>query len=227
LTARAFSRLLRVITAVQRPLLSDRAPFTVTLWDGTGVTLRPIRPGDEERVRQAYARLLSAESRYNRFWQKSGQMSPELAARLTDTDDTDHVAWFALKPGDEDFPGFGAASFWRQADQPDQAEVAFTIADEWQRCGFATLLFSILWFDGWRTGLKRFVGFSRIGNLPMRAFWKAMGGQEALTPNQVELRFDLMHPEEFLEQAPFEMEPGLHRHEVAVWMQEWLALTRT
>lgn len=212
-----------MVYTVQRPLLSDLAPFTVQFWDGTPVMLRPIRPGDEERVQQAYARLLSAESRYNRFWQKSGQMSPELAARLTDTDDTDHVAWFALKPEDEEFPGYGGASFWRQADQPDQAEIAFTIGDDWQRHGFASLLFSILWFDGWRTGLKRFAGFCRLENEPMRAFWRAMGGEETLTPNQCELRFPLIAPEEFVHLAPYEMTRGLHRHEVGVWMQEWLA----
>lgn len=207
---------------VQRPLLSDLAPFVVKLWDGTPVLLRPIRPGDEDRMQQAYARLLSSESRWNRFWRKSGQMPLELAAKLSDTDSTDHVAWFGMKPDDETFPAYGAASFWRQADQPDRAEITFTIADDWQRRGFATLLLSILWFDGWNTGLRQFFGFSRNENTAMRLFWRAMGGRDIPTLNQCELELPLMAPEELVQVAPFEMRPGLHRDELASWIEKWL-----
>lgn len=208
---------------VHRPLLSDLAPLAVRLWDGTPVRLRPIRPGDETRVQQAYADLLSSESRLNRFWRKTRQMPSELAARLTDTDETGHVAWFALKPDDETFPGYGGASFWRHPDRPEEAEITFTIADDWQRHGFATLLLSILWVDGWRTGLRKFAGFCRLENQAMRAFWKSMGGREMLTPNACELHLDLLEPDGFVHQAAYEMTQGLHRQELAAWMQEWLA----
>lgn len=212
--------------ARQDPLLLwDLAPLPVTLWDGTRVLLRPLRPGDEGRLQQAYAQLLSTESRYNRFWRKSDEMPVDLAARLTATDGVNHVAWAALNPDDEQFPAFGAASFWRDAERTDRAELSFTIADDWQRRGFATLLFSILWFDGWRTGLRGLYGFSRPGNVAIRDFWRAVGGREVLSLNEAELTFDLTAPEEFVERVAFEMEPGPLRHDVAVWMQEWLVKT--
>ena len=112
--------------------------------------LRPITPGDRERIHRADA-LLSEEARLNRFWERSAGLSAQHAERLPDVDGSDHLSWISLNPEDETFRGYGGASYWRAPDDPTRAELSFTIADAWQRRRLATLFFSILWFDGWRS----------------------------------------------------------------------------
>ncbi|MDF1859040.1 MAG: hypothetical protein P1U87_02430 [Verrucomicrobiales bacterium] len=202
-------------------LLQEIEPFPVSLPDGPDLLLRPLGKGDQERVRRAYA-LLSPESRLNRFWEKPAEMSPSRAASLTDTDNSDHIAWVALSASDPDFPGYAGGSFWRDRESRERAELAFTVGDEWQRSGFATLLFSILYIDGWRTGVREFFGSCRRQNIAMADWWNSMGGTVIAEPRHFQLSLPLVSPEHFVEKISFEMPPGPRRVEAAEWIGEWL-----
>lgn len=203
--------------------LSELAPLEAEVDDDLRVLLRPLGQGDLERVRRAWA-LLSEESRMNRFWEKPREMHPSRAVALTDTDPYWHVAWVALDPGDDGFPGFGGASFWRDRDRPDRAELAFTIADAWQRRGLATLLFSVLWIEGWRTGLREFTGTCRLENGGMVSWWRGMGGSAERGSRQWELRLPLEPPEAMVQRVGYEISPGMRRVELREWMQRWLEM---
>lgn len=200
--------------------LGDRAPFDRRLEDGLSVRLRPIVPEDRERVHRAYE-LLSEESRLNRFWERPQRLGEERAERLTDVDGSDHVAWMALDPGDESFPGFAGGSYWREADDPSRAELSFTVADAWQRRGLATLLFSILWFEGWGEGVRTFVGQCRKGNLAMVSWWADLGGSVVEEARHCQLTLALTDPEIFLERIAFEVRPSYRRIEAASWLRDW------
>ncbi|MEX2580019.1 MAG: GNAT family N-acetyltransferase [Verrucomicrobiales bacterium] len=202
-------------------LLRDLAPFDVTLGDDLPVRLRPLKKSDRERARRAYG-LLSEESRMNRFWEKPRELSPSRAASLTDTDNRSHVAWVALPVEECEIPAYGAASFWRDEADSEDAELAFTVGDQWQRRGFATLLFSVLWFDGWRTGLRRFHGCCRRENVAMAAWWESVGGVVVPAGRQHELAFELVSPEDFVNRISFGMPSGPRPVEVAEWMRQWL-----
>jgi len=204
-------------------LLRDVAPLKAEL--GEILTwLRPLEKSDRDRARRGYA-MLSEESRMNRFWEKPRELSHSRAETLTDTDNHNHVAWVALPGDDAEIPAYGAASFWRDEVDPTRAELAFTIGDQWQRNGFATLLFSILWFDGWRTGLRHFEGYCRLGNTAMVAWWESIGGVVEERGRQFELRFEMQKPESFVERIGFGMPKGVKQVEVAEWMQQWLEAT--
>ncbi|MDF1740885.1 MAG: GNAT family N-acetyltransferase [Verrucomicrobiales bacterium] len=203
-------------------LLRDSAPLEVALGDFE-VSLRPLGAADRDRVRQGYA-LLSEESRMNRFWEKPGEMSQSRAESLTNTDSRDHVAWVVLPQEDSAIPAYGAASFWRDRSDSSSAELAFTIGDPWQRKGFASLLFSILWFDGWRTGLRSFHGVSRLRNVAMASWWESVGGEVREHRRQYELYLDLKEPQAFVDQIAFGMTAGSRQVEVAEWMQLWLEI---
>ncbi len=206
--------------------LADRAPLDRRLSDGMGVRLRPIIPQDRERIQRAYA-LLSEASRYQRFWERPPQLREAHAERLSSTDGKDHVGWIALNPEDADFPGFGGASYWRCREDPTQAEVALTIADAWQRRGLATLLFSVLWFEGWREGIRTFTGQCLRQNRAIRRWWQEMGGQMVEESRLCRLRLDLEAPDILLQRIAFEIRPGPRRVEVAEWMRDWQAVAGT
>lgn len=160
----------------------------------------------------------------NRFWEKSREIRPSRAASLTDTDDFNHVAWIALRPDDEDFPGYAGGSYWRDRDVAERAELAFTVADDWQRQGLATLLFSILWFDGWRSGVRHFYGSCRLKNVAMAEWWHGMDGEVATEGRHHRLAMDLVSPEEFVAKVTYGM-PSSYRHvETAGWMRQWLEM---
>lgn len=204
-------------------LLRDIAPLSLEV-GGIETSLRPLDRDDLGRARRAYS-MLSVESRMNRFWEKPRELSPSRAEALTDTDNHNHVAWVALPVDDQETPGFGGASFWRNENEPTRAEIAFTVGDPWQRSGFATLLFSILWFDGWRTGLRHFEGYCRPENTAMASWWESIGGAVEEQRRQFELHFELKAPENFVSQVGFGMPTGLRQVDVAEWMQRWLEIT--
>lgn len=203
-------------------LLRAYAPIERTLDDGLRVKLRPVSQDDLARVQPAYE-LLSEESRLNRFWEKPAALSPSLAASLTDTDDPAHVAWIARCPDDESFPGYAGASFWRDRDDGDRAELALTVVDAWSRRGLATLLFSILWFDGWRSGVRQFYGSCRLSNLAMVEWWQSMGGFVDPAGRHHQLTLDLIAPEDLVNEATYGM-PSPRRLEAAGWMRQWIEI---
>jgi GNAT superfamily N-acetyltransferase len=166
--------------------------------------------------------MLSVESRMNRFWEKPREMSPSRADSLTDTDRDQHIAWAALPVIDGELPGYAGASFWRSKTSPEEAELAFTVADAWQRKGLATLLFSILWHEAWHLGVREFVGYCRPRNEAIISWWDDVGGEVVPGPQQVSLRLPLVSPEQFLERVPFEMPSSFRRIETAEWMRRWV-----
>jgi len=200
------------------------APLDLSLEDGLAVRLRPIVRSDETRVQRAYE-LLSEDSRINRFWEKPIGLSVSRAARLTDTDETSHVAWIALRPGDDDFPGYAGASFWREPEDPSKAELAFTVADAWQRRGLATLLFSILWYEGWICGVRHFHGSCRLKNVAMAEWWHGMGGVVSTADRHHQLSMVLVSPQDFVNKVAYEMSSSYRRVETADWMRKWLEIT--
>lgn len=202
------------------PLLRDLAPLYASLPDGPELKLRPLEKRDRERVRVAYS-LLSPASRMNRFWEKPAELSSVRAASLTDTDNRDHVAWAALSARDDSLPGYAGASFWRDPEHPERAELTFTVADDWQRRGLATLLFSILYHDGWHTGIRRFHGTARLANAAMAGWWRSMGGMVRETPRIFEMELELEDPAIFAEKVAFEMPPSSKRVETAEWLATW------
>ena len=67
----------------------------VRLRDGKSVSLRPIEPGDRERLRRAFDRL-GPESRYRRFFSPVDHLTESQLDYLTQVDHHDHEALVAL-----------------------------------------------------------------------------------------------------------------------------------
>jgi RimJ/RimL family protein N-acetyltransferase len=145
--------------------------------DGMAVVLRSFTPEDREALTEAFKRL-SPESLYFRFWTRFRDLNPRLIEELCAPDQVDHVGWVVVPETPGDIPGLGGGSFWRLADDPSTAEVSFTVGDEFQGLGVATMVLAVLWEHAVQVGIQRFVGRVLNSNLAMRAWWGALGAYE-------------------------------------------------
>lgn len=123
------------------------------LRDGSPVLVRPVRPEDKSELRDAFDRL-SEESRYLRFSGAKKQLSDAELAYLTEVDHHDHEALAALDP--RTGRGVGIARYVRSSADPEVAEFAVVVMDDWQRRGLGTLLLSRLADRAREEGLRRY-----------------------------------------------------------------------
>jgi len=122
--------------------VTDYGEHPARLRDGSTVTVRPIRPEDKDAL-AAGLRRVSPESRYRRFLRPVTSLSPRELAYLTEIDYTNHFAWVAVDP-DDDQQGLGVARYVRDAKDPTIAEAAVIVVDDYQGKGLGTILLRLL-----------------------------------------------------------------------------------
>ena len=123
------------------------------LRDGSTVLIRQVRGTDAPLLADGFARL-SARSRQLRFLGPKKMLSAAELRYLTDVDHHDHEAIGALSPAEG--RGVGITRYIRDADDPRAAEIAVTIADDWQGRGLGTELLARLSDRARQAGIGRF-----------------------------------------------------------------------
>ena len=121
----------------------------VVLADGGSAHVRPMRSGDESRVRDLYARM-SDRSRFLRFF---APLSPAAAARLDHAPDVDDPRFTLVAEIGRDIVGI--AEFDEMGE--GVAEVAFAVQDHEQGRGLGTVLLEHLARVATTRGIDRFV----------------------------------------------------------------------
>lgn len=160
------------------------------LSDGTPVIVQALGPQDRGALAEGYRRL-SPESRYQRFWVWTGEMIGErMLDRLLAIEPEVHAVWAVLDPTRE-FPGLGAASFWRSAEAPGEAEFSCTVLDSDQRRGVGTLLLAVLWLAALRVGIRRFVGYTMPENTTAVRWMRDTGAEAEWDGYKVVFRWNL------------------------------------
>ena len=152
---------------VADPAFIEARTTEVTLRDGTAVRLRPIVPTDKRHLVEGFRRL-SPQSRYRRFLSPMDDLSPDLLRRLTEIDYVDHFAWIAFLAGPSEDAGIGVSRYVRVPDEPEVAEAAVTVVDDYQRRGAGTLLLQALGAVALENGIKRFRGYALADNRAIR-----------------------------------------------------------
>lgn len=167
----AFARMLalpgvreRVVHRARHRLAANLRPVPVTLREGAVVGLRPVLPDDGPRLLQARS-IASAETIYMRFFAAT-QPTPETARMLTDVDYVDHFAWVGVGPYGE---AVGGVSYVRLVDDPDEADISFSIMDAYQGRGLGSLFMGAIAVAARRNRLTRFSADVLSENWPMRA----------------------------------------------------------
>ena len=116
-------------------------PGELSLRDGTPAMIWPLLPTDGQALREMFRRL-SPESRQRRFLSALSDLDDAMIQRLVGkVDGVHHIALVlvVLPPDGEEWPVAVARLVQDPAD-PASAEVAFTVADEWQGRGVGTAL---------------------------------------------------------------------------------------
>jgi GNAT superfamily N-acetyltransferase len=151
-----------------------RRTTEVTLRDGTRVLLRPILPSDKSLLIDGFRRL-SPESRYRRFMGPIEELSDSQVRFLTEIDYVDHFAWVALDPDAPGEPGIGVARYVRVPGEPEVAEAAVTVVDDYQGRGVGSLLLEALGAMAVENGITRFRGYAFEDNRPLREVLRGLG----------------------------------------------------
>src|SRR3954451_9428768 len=132
----------------------DSPSRTITVPDGSIISIRPIAPEDRALLEVAFAEL-SDESRYRRFLSPMSNLSPAQLDYLIDVDHHDHEALIALDEGAESL--IGVARYVRTGETV--AEPAVAVADDWQRRGVGTALLDALVDRAIEAGIASFSGY--------------------------------------------------------------------
>lgn len=150
---------------------SETREVEVELIDGSTVRIRPISPSDADLLRAGFEKL-SPESRHRRFLAAMTRLTDSMVAYLTDVDHHDHEALLAIDPRSGE--ATGVARYVREAGTSD-AEVAVTVADDWQGRGLATALLELLTDRARAEGVCRFKALVLAYNHPMRDVLAGLG----------------------------------------------------
>jgi RimJ/RimL family protein N-acetyltransferase len=131
--------------------------------DALGVTLviRPIKPTDKRALNAAFERL-SSDARHMRFLSHKSRLTKTELAYLTEVDHSDHEALVAIDAHTDRI--VGVARYVRASPASDRAEVAITVADEWQRRGVGTALLTRLGERAREEGITRLEGTTLANN---------------------------------------------------------------
>lgn len=149
--------------------------FETALRDGTRALIRPLTPDDGALIAAGF-RCLSERSRYTRFMTPLTELSEEQLQALTDVDNVNRFAWVAVR-ADDPTQGMGVARFVRVATEPEVAEAAVTVVDDYQRRGLGTILVGLLAVAARSEGIRVFRAYVLEDNTPMRDLLESLGAK--------------------------------------------------
>jgi RimJ/RimL family protein N-acetyltransferase len=163
-------------SATARPPTTQTAARsrTVVLRDGSTVLIRQVQAADAPLLADGFARL-SPESRATRCLGAKKELSPAELRYLTEVDHQDHEALGAL--GHPEGQGVGIARYIRHPNDPQAAEIAVTVVDDWQGRGLGTELIRQLSRHAWHEGIRRFTAMATADNVAAVRLLRTLGAQ--------------------------------------------------
>ena len=156
---------------------------------GTRVLIRPIQPGDKEKL-AAGLRQLSEESIRKRFLAAKPRFTAAELRYLTEVDGVKHIALVAVLESDPE-QLVAVARCVQLPDRPGTAEMAIVVGDPWQSQGLGRELANRLAEAALAVGIRRFaatmLGDNEAARRLMRTFsrrleegWAGSGVREVL-----------------------------------------------
>jgi acetyl coenzyme A synthetase (ADP forming)-like protein len=140
------------------------------LREGGTVHIRPIVPSDADAL-QAFVQNMSSESSYFRFFRVKRELQPEELSAYTHLDYQLDMAFVAIV--DEQLVGVGRYNAIES--DPTSAEIAFTVADDFQGEGIGTLLVFRIAAYARAVGVERFRAYLLADNHAMMRVFRNAG----------------------------------------------------
>jgi RimJ/RimL family protein N-acetyltransferase len=151
-------------------------PIEIRLRDGTPVLIRLLNQDDKEELKIGFEKL-STKSKYRRFFVPISSLSKSQLKQLTEMDNKNHLALCAYIVGQDGMFGIGVARYFRVEEEPETAEFALTIIDEYQSQGLGTELLNLLIHCARKNGICKFIGYMLAENSSMLKILKHLGAQ--------------------------------------------------
>jgi RimJ/RimL family protein N-acetyltransferase len=148
-------------------------PVPVTLHDGRRLALSPLLATDRDKIVAGLAQA-SPESLRRRFF-SPGRPSGRTLDYLVNINYIDHFAWGVTT--EDRGQGVATARYVRVGDDPETAEVAFYVVEDYQGRGLATLLLGALAAAASSAGITRFTATVLYENNEMRAVFDKAGAK--------------------------------------------------
>ncbi|HEY7454567.1 MAG TPA: GNAT family N-acetyltransferase [Thermoleophilaceae bacterium] len=133
--------------------------------DGAEVLIRPIRADDKRLLVEGLERL-SDESVQRRFLSPKRRFTATELRYLTEVDGRNHVAFVVEDPHEIERRLIAVARFVRLVGDPEAAEVAIVVADDWQGRRLGSLVAARLAAEARRVGIQRFTATMAADNRP-------------------------------------------------------------
>lgn len=155
---------------------TQRGMRQARLKDGTPVLIRPVRHDDRERIIRAFHEL-EPQTIYTRFFSMKRELTEVDLARIEASDFVHAVSLVATIPqgDDEVIIGGGAYTVIDRPDGVPTAEVSFTIEEDYQGQGLATLFMTMLIEIARDRGIERFEAEVLADNQPMLGVFTRSG----------------------------------------------------
>jgi GNAT superfamily N-acetyltransferase len=146
----------------------------VALRDGSEVIIDQVHRTDAQLLVDGFDRL-SDETRRLRFLTAKPRLTDEEVRYFSQVDHHDHEALGAMDPVSG--RGVGLARYIREAHDPEVAEIAVTVADEWQGRGLGTELLHRILERANAEGIRRFSALLEADNDTMLQLLHQIGGE--------------------------------------------------
>lgn len=149
---------------------------SATLRDGRVATIRLMRPDDRQRLLDAFARL-DRQSIYTRFFSYRKQLPAGMLEQIEHIDLLHFAALVVTLGSGADETAIGSAGYvaCTAADGCREAEVSFTIEEDFHGQGLAGQLLKALCGIASRHGIVRFTAEVLAENAPMHAVFQHSG----------------------------------------------------
>ena len=116
----------------------------------------------------------------------------KILQKILDQDPREHLAW-AVLDDTRDFPGVGVASWWRNPQNPDEAEFSITVLDDDHGRGVGTLLLAVAWLSAFHAGVNYFVAHTLTTNRQAARWMRDCGAEGTWDGYHLTFRWDLNH----------------------------------
>lgn len=146
----------------------------VVLHDGSEVIIDQVHRTDAQLLVDGFDRL-SDETRRLRFLTAKPHLTDEEVRYFSQVDHHDHEALGAMDPVSG--RGVGLARYIRETRDPEIAEIAVTVADEWQGRGLGTELLHRILERAKAEGIHRFSALLDTDNDTMLQLLHQIGGE--------------------------------------------------
>lgn len=163
----------QIVITDQKALYPKELEKKAVIKDGTKLLLRPIKPTDEELIKELFYSH-SDTTRYYRFFTTRKYLPRNLLHYLVNIDYDEMMALCAVLPEGNREHILGVARYYLNRNT-NMAEMAITIHDNWHRKGIGKALFSHLMETAKSRGIKGFTADILGDNVQMFKLLEALG----------------------------------------------------